>query len=173
MERIIEWDKSNAGNWQTKQEAVNRDYVGAKLPHFGWGRLGGLDGGGGSFWTGIDAHSCKSACHCQCLSRQCAWSVINGAGRRVAVVQRQWRLCVQMYMCVCVCEGIGRQGAWASCSLDLALVTPPTPPPPPREALDPSTPLGKVVHLHCQSQSLCQLGKHSSHRQNKHLANTS
>lgn len=42
MEHIIEWDKSNAWNWQTKQEAVNRDYVGAKLPHFGWGRWVGV-----------------------------------------------------------------------------------------------------------------------------------
>lgn len=34
-------------------------------------------------------------------------------------------------------------------------------------------PLGEVVHWRCQSPSLCQLGKHSSRWQNKHLANRS
>lgn len=40
-----------------------------------------LDGGDGSFWTGIDTRSCRSASH-RHLSRRCTCYLVNSVGQK-------------------------------------------------------------------------------------------
>lgn len=81
----VEWSASSSETnpmlgigRQSKRQSIGI-MLGLSRPTLAVCEAGGLHGGGGSFWTGTDAHSRRSACHRRSLSRRRTW-YLSGNG---------------------------------------------------------------------------------------------